>query len=60
MFIDNLSLAGIAVASLVILLPLFFGKEFFKVDDECRSSTLRERPQEELQQRGLRKASPDC
>ena len=51
MFIDSLTLAGIAAASLFLLLPLFFGKETLRVDNECREEPIREMPEPALRQR---------
>ena len=33
MILDNLSIAGLFIASLFLLLPLLFGKEFLRVDE---------------------------
>jgi len=33
MILDNLSLAGLLIASLYLLLPLLFGKETWRVDE---------------------------
>jgi 4-amino-4-deoxy-L-arabinose transferase-like glycosyltransferase len=33
MILDNLSIAGLVVASLFLFLPLLFGKEFWRVDE---------------------------
>jgi hypothetical protein len=33
MILDNLSIAGLFVASLYLLLPLLFGKELWRVDE---------------------------
>jgi hypothetical protein len=33
MILDNLSFAGLFVASLFLLLPLLFGREFWRVDE---------------------------
>ena len=35
MFIDNLTIAGVAAASLYALLPLFFGKETLRVSESA-------------------------
>ena len=34
MILDNLSLVGLFVASLYLFLPLLFGKEIWRVDEE--------------------------
>ena len=51
MFIDNLTLAGIAAASLFILLPFVFGKEFLRVDQEPKREPQRDLADEALHQR---------
>ena len=56
MFIDSLTLAGITAASLFLLLPLFFGKETLRVDNECREESVQETPEKVLQQQEI----PDC
>jgi hypothetical protein len=34
MYVDNLTIAGILVVSFYALLPLLFGREFLRVEDE--------------------------
>lgn len=34
MYIDTLTIAGIIAASLFLLLPLWFGREFIRVEEE--------------------------
>ena len=56
MFFDHLTLAGITVVSFYALLPVLFGKEFFRVDTEDERSTAPTScslPDEALQQQEL-------
>jgi len=45
MYFDNLTIAGVAVASVTALLPLLFGKEALRVREEDTSSPSPHRPE---------------
>ena len=54
MFIDNLTLSGIAVVLLFVLLPLFFGKEFLRVKQESEQTQQKRKIADDgLQRRNL-------
>jgi hypothetical protein len=54
MYLDNLTFAGLAIASVTALLPLFFGREMIRVQEDDtsafatspRQSDARETPSE--------------
>lgn len=64
MFFDHLTLAGITVVSFYALLPVLFGKEFFRVDDaeddRSTASTSSSMPDKALQQEELSNSYSDC
>ena len=45
MYIDNLTIAGVVVASLYGLLPLFFGRKLLRVDEDDEDTDRQVRPQ---------------
>jgi hypothetical protein len=46
MILDNLSIVGLFVASLYLLLPLLFGKELWRVDEDARAGLTESAPAE--------------
>ena len=63
MFFDHLTLAGITVVAFYALLPVLFGKEFFRVDtedDASRVSASSPLPDEALHQQELSNSYSDC
>jgi uncharacterized membrane protein YqiK len=63
MFFDHLTIAGIIVVSLYGLLPVLFGKEFYRVDAEDESnveSITSLGSHKTRQQHELSSSYPDC
>jgi hypothetical protein len=44
MYFDNLTIAGLVTAGLYLLLPLLFGRELVRVEEESDPSSRSERP----------------
>ncbi len=44
MILDNLSIAGLLIASLYLLLPLLFGKELWRVDEGAGTAVTKSAP----------------
>ena len=40
MFFDNLTIAGLVVATVTAMLPFFFGKEMIRVQEDDKSASI--------------------
>jgi hypothetical protein len=60
MYIDNLTIAGVLIVSAYALLPLLFGREFFRVeDDEADTGSLQAGPLRGPRRAGTETPHPD-
>jgi hypothetical protein len=46
MYIDNLTIAGLAVASITAMLPFIFGREMIRVQEDGTSATTPSSPRQ--------------